>query len=138
MRSEPSSEATPDTGVMGCWRKSDQMNGDHPQQTEIDRHNINNVVQDTTMTDSECKKNEENFNLDLRSRSTRRRPAAPVTPDLELTDSSSVSVLNFFYFNLFQRENDCFFSEVSDNSFVIFLLFSNSNVCFATLLKTCL
>ncbi|KAL0270572.1 UNVERIFIED_CONTAM: hypothetical protein PYX00_007938 [Menopon gallinae] len=85
MRSEPSSEATPDTGVIGCWPKNDQVS-EELQQTELDK-----TVQNSIMTDNECKKSKDNLAMEMRGRSKRRRPMASVTPDLELTDSSSVS-----------------------------------------------
>lgn len=85
MRSEPSSEATPDTGVIGCWTKNDQVS-EVLQQTDLDK-----TVQNSIMTDNECKKSKDNLAMEMRGRSKRRRPMVSVTPDLELTDSSSVS-----------------------------------------------
>lgn len=85
MRSEPSSEVTPHVGALGVlgalrglggWTGSSEgSKGDEPP----------------SEADPECKSTLEELNCDLRSRSSRRRLAVPVSPDFDLTDSSSVS-----------------------------------------------
>lgn len=86
MRSEPSSQEIGDLGAVGCWTRTENESLEN-HQTKL--HRSDEEPTNGVTAEDECKKNENN--LDLRSRSKRRRPVSSVTPDLELTDSSSVS-----------------------------------------------
>ncbi|KAK6645539.1 hypothetical protein RUM43_001816 [Polyplax serrata] len=90
MRSEPSSQNIVDVGVVGCWTRSENETLEL-HQTKLHRNDDDsgNNLQHGVTADDDCKKNDDC--IELRSRSKRRRPVTSVTPDQELTDSSSIS-----------------------------------------------
>ncbi|EEB19319.1 Class B basic helix-loop-helix protein, putative [Pediculus humanus corporis] len=89
MRSELNSQTVDDDDGVGgqCWTKTENDNIENENKIHRNEDETGNGI--IIKPENECNKNEDR--IDLRSRSKRRRPVSSVTPDLELTDSSSIS-----------------------------------------------